>query len=277
MRCESLPVMSGEAWLGQLFVLRDVTEERAVATMRGDLIRTMVHDLRNPLTAINGALELLSSMVDANWETHSVKLIEAASLSSHQMLTLVSSILDLDRLASGHTPVFMQSFNLREVVAWECAMQKPLALAKGIQLTYQLPDNLPPAWGDRETIRRVLQNLLGNALKFTPDNGRVHLDASQTEREGEPALQVTVQDSGPGIDPKLGERLFEQFAAGRHPEAGSGLGLAYCKMALDAHDQQIWAGNAPKDGAPKDGAPKDGAIFTFTLAVAPDFPEVSQG
>lgn len=257
---ENLPVMVGQTRLGHLFVLQDVTEERAVAQLRNDLLRTMVHDLRNPLTVISGVLELIIEEAVSRDDGYNLKLLENANQSSQHMLNLVSTILDINRLESDRMPLALQPFSLSQVVAAQCAVQMPLARAKGITLINDLPDTLPLAWGDPEVVGRVLQNLIGNALKFSPENGRVQIDVSQIERADRSRFQVSVRDTGAGIPPELEGTLFEQFTTGSHPASGSGLGLAYCRMAIEAHEQQIHGGNAP-DG---------GAVFTFTLALAPD-------
>lgn len=266
VRWENLPVMAGPAQLGRLFVLQDVTDERAVAQLRNDLIRTMVHDLRNPLTVISGVLELIMEEAVSKEDAYNLTLLENADQSSQHMLSLVSTILDINRLESARMPLKLEPFSLNQVVKAQCAVQMPLARAKGIALINNLPETLPPAWGDQQVIGRVLQNLVGNALKFTPENGRVQIDVTQAEQEGRSILQITVQDTGPGIPPTLEERLFEQFTTGQHPAAGSGLGLAYCQMALQAHGEQIGGGNAPAGGA----------VFTFTLALAPDLSEIDE-
>lgn len=260
VRWENLPVMVGQTWLGHLFVLQDVTKERAVAQLRNDLLRTMVHDLRNPLTVISGVLELIIEEAVSRDDGYNLKLLENANQSSQHMLNLVSTILDINRLESDRMPLALQSFNLSQVVAAQCAAQMPLARAKGITLINDLPDTLPLAWGDPEVVGRVLQNLIGNALKFSPENGRVQIDVSQIEQSDRSRFQVSIRDTGAGIPPELEGTLFEQFRTGNHPASGSGLGLAYCRMAIEAHEQQISGGNAP-DG---------GAVFTFTLALAPD-------
>lgn len=260
VRWENLPVMVGQTWLGHLFVLQDVTKERAVAQLRNDLLRTMVHDLRNPLTVISGVLELIIEEAVSRDDGYNLKLLENANQSSQHMLNLVSTILDINRLESDRMPLALQSFNLSQVVAAQCAAQMPLARAKGITLINDLPDTLPLAWGDPEVVGRVLQNLIGNALKFSPENGRVQIDVSQIEQSDRSRFQVSIRDTGAGIPSELEGTLFEQFRTGNHPASGSGLGLAYCRMAIEAHEQQISGGNAP-DG---------GAVFTFTLALAPD-------
>ena len=253
---ENLPVMVDSSRLGCLFVLRDITKEQSAAQMRTTMMRTMVHDLRNPLAVISGALELMQDAIELPVGSEVEKMLEIASISSQKMLALVSSILDISRLESGRMPLSMKSFDLQKLITDHCAMQMPLARPKGIDLTYSLPDNLPMAWGDPAIIRRVLQNLVDNGLKFTPQNGRVHIEATSLNHNGRPVIQVTVQDTGPGIPPEMEDRLFEQFAVGQHAKAGSGLGLAYCQLALEAHGQAIYGGNSAEGGA----------VFTITLS-----------
>ena len=260
VRWETLPVLVGQTWLGHLLVLQDVTEERAVAQLRTNLIRTMVHDLRNPLAVIIGTLELFLEEANDRPDMYNSTLLQNATKSSRRMLKLITSILDISRLENNRMPLSMQSFNLTQLVAALCAMQMTLAHKKKIAVVNNLPETLPLVWGDQEVIGRVLQNLLDNALKFTPQNGRIQINAAPIIQNDQPVLQVTIEDTGPGIPSELEERLFEQFATGSHQAAGSGLGLAYCRMALEAHGQQIQAENDPAGGA----------LFTFTLAIAPD-------
>ena len=100
-----------------------------------------------------------------------------------------------------------------------------------------------PVWADAELIERVLKNLVDNSIKFTPSGGviRVTAVATTNDQTNEPGLLVSVTDNGPGIPSAAQPQIFEQFVTGNHVESGSGLGLAFCKMALAAHDQTIWS------------------------------------
>lgn len=257
IRWQDLPVKSSETLLGRLFVLHDVTKARSLETLRTDMTRAMVHDLRNPLMGISSSIELVREMND-NFPPLTIKMLSTAEQSSQQMLRLVNAILDISELESGQMPFAPQSFSLTDLISDECVMQTPLAIKKAIQLTHSLPSDLPSVWGDPELIQRTLQNLIDNALKFTPRGGEVEVTAVQTVRSGKPALRVEIQDNGPGIPLEIEEQLFTKFTTGSQAEAGNGLGLAYCKSALAMHGQQIWVTNRPAGGT----------VFTFTLAVA---------
>jgi len=120
-----------------------------------------------------------------------------------------------------------------------------------------VPIDLPLVCADEDLMRRVLQNLVGNAVKFTPPGGRVTLTAELTTLiAAEPIVLISVQDTGPGIPPEIQAQLFQKFVTGSQKGRGSGLGLAFCKLVIEAHQQQIWV----------DSLPGQGAVFTFTLA-----------
>jgi signal transduction histidine kinase len=112
---------------------------------------------------------------------------------------------------------------------------------------------------DAALIQRVLQNLIGNALKFTPESGRVHVTARVlAESAKPPVMLMAIRDNGPGIPLEIQSQLFQKFVTGGQQEHGSGLGLAFCKLALEAHGQRIWV----------ESTAGEGTTFAFTLGVA---------
>ncbi|MBN1872889.1 MAG: GAF domain-containing protein [Anaerolineae bacterium] len=255
----NLPVMGeGDIPLGRLVVLRDITESRTVEKMREDLTHTMVHDLRNPLTGIGGSLQLLST-VASNLPAAYRELLEVARSSTDRMLGLVNAILDISRLESGRMPLNPTVFDLHDVVNEVLMLQYPLAEQRGIMPVDALPEVLPLVWGDIGLISRVLQNLIGNALKFTPAGGKIEVKAwlPDPAQDGQ-RLYVAVSDTGVGIPPELQERLFQKFVTGQEEGRGSGLGLAFCKMVLEAHGERIWVSSILGEGT----------TFTFTLPPA---------
>jgi NtrC-family two-component system sensor histidine kinase KinB len=251
----SLPVVDEHQPLGRLLVLRDITEERGVQKMREDLTHTMVHDLRNPLTNIRMALELLNQPAGSAGPTEiqQKEVVSIALNSTQRMLSLVNAILDVNRLESGQMPLVREPLSLHAAVTEVFRAQIPQVMEKNLQLENAVPASLPTPLVDGGLIRRVLQNLVGNAIKFTPDDGRIRVSAA-TEPGGSRVL-VTVMDSGPGLPAEIRSSLFQKFVTGRHRERGSGLGLAYCKLAIEAHGGRIWVG----------GEPGWGAVFHFTL------------
>jgi PAS domain S-box-containing protein len=254
----NLPVTSGALPLGRLVVLRDVTEERDVQKLRDNLTHTMVHDLRNPLTNIRMALELLNQAGMTNGggagsDAQQREVLQIALNSTQRMLGLVNAILDVNRLESGQMPLVREPVPLRDATTEVFLMQMPQAVEKHLRLENQVPDNLPMPNADAGLIRRVVQNLVGNAIKFTPEGGLVRV-SGRLEADGAHVL-VTVADTGPGLPPEIRANLFQKFVTGRHRERGSGLGLAYCRLAIETHGGKIWAVSEPGWGA----------VFSFTL------------
>jgi signal transduction histidine kinase len=136
-------------------------------------------------------------------------------------------------------------------------VQQVLAQDKDITLVNHVPPDLPLVRADEGLIGRVLQNLVGNAVKFTPPHGRVTLSAELTTMiSPQPIVLISVHDTGPGIPPEIQSQLFHKFVTGPQKGRGSGLGLAFCKLAVEAHGQQIWV----------DSLPGQGTVFTFTIA-----------
>ena len=271
----NLPVKTNGGPLGRLLVLRDVTEARALEKTREDLTRTMVHDLRNPLTAIFGALQFLN-LTDGNLSEDQISMLEVARSSTQGMLELVNNILDVSQLEGGRLRLVRKPVALADLISEALRAQSPLAADKGLHLDSDVPSELAPVWADAKLIGRVLQNLIDNAIKFTPNGGSVRIavgvageDCLRPE-DGQlvktTCLRVSVSDSGPGIPPELQGRLFQKFVTGRQAGRGSGLGLAFCKLVVEAHGGQIWV----DPDAPLGSDPGQGATFHFTLPIAPE-------
>ncbi len=254
----SLPVMAGASPVGRLLVLRDVTEERLLEKMREDLTHTMVHDLRNPLTVILSALETLGDDIGGTLEEEQRQMLTIASNSAEQMLNLVKAILDVNQLESGRMPLERGRLALEALVAETLELEALLVGDKKQRLVNRVSVGLPDIFADPKLIGRVLQNLVGNAIKFTPANGVITVTAGVAPFAPQ-MIEVAVGDTGPGIPPELRSKLFQKFVSGKHQRGnGSGLGLAFCRLAVEAHGGRIWA----------ESEPGRGATFRFTLPLA---------
>jgi signal transduction histidine kinase len=224
---------------------------REAERMRDDLTHSMVHDLKNPLTTISAVVEGLDMGLapEAARERH---MLEVAQRGIKKMAILLDAILDVSQLESGQMPLARDRVRLTTLFEDLVRLQTPLAEAKGITLETESPE-APTAWADPSLTGRVLQNLVGNALKFTPRGGRILVRAFAAGDQ----VRVVVSDSGPGIPPEVRDRLFQKFAAAG-PGQGSGLGLAFCRLAVEAQGGRIWVETDPEHGA----------TFTFTLPTA---------
>ncbi|MCB9421585.1 MAG: PAS domain-containing sensor histidine kinase [Ardenticatenaceae bacterium] len=246
---------------GNLLILRDITERKQRENLRDDLTRTMVHDLRDPISNSLFALEMLKTTLAENLVSETQQLLDLTFASTAKTLQLVDKILEIGRLESGELPLALTAFPLHEMVEHVLTAQMPRAVNKHLQLINEVSDSLPLVWADAELIERVLKNLVDNSIKFTPVGGVIRVTAVTTtnEQTNETGLLVSVIDNGPGIPTAVQPQIFEQFVTGNQIESGSGLGLAFCKMALAAHGQTI--GLNSQQG--------QGTTFTFSLAVSP--------
>ncbi len=244
----NLPVLLDGQPMGRLIVLRDTTQQHALEQMRDDLTHTMVHDLRGPLTAISISLDALQMMEQAPNITPERRrqTIERAGSSTQKLLALVESILELSRLENGRLELSYQQVSLAEVLTGVVDGQIPLAREKEIDLICHCPEPAPVLVMDRSLIERVVQNLIHNALKFTPNGGQVCVAGQYDETRA--AASVTVTDSGPGVPVEMQTHLFEKFSRGMQRERGSGLGLYFCRMAVEAHHGRIWLANSSDAG-----------------------------
>jgi signal transduction histidine kinase len=224
--------------------------------LREELADMIVHDLRNPLGVISSTLELLKYVPVTEDEAEYVATALATmERSVRRMVRLVDTLLDIARLEEGQMTLHLLPLDLAGAVAEAMVDERPLAEKKGVELSSRLPADLPAILADRDVIQRVLANLLDNAIKFTPRGERVWVAARPEAGE----VWVEVVDTGPGIPLEERARIFEKFTQVQRREGarrGSGLGLAFCHMAIQAHGGRIWV---------EDGPGGNGSRFVFTL------------
>lgn len=248
---------------GWLIVWRDHTEERQLEQMRQELSSMVVHDLRNPITSITSSLSMLYDLI-AEGETDQAVLHEVVAIaqsSAGYMFNLVQSILDVARLEQNSVVLDCESHDLMDAVNYAIQSVFSQALGADIELTAHMSGDLPPVWIDAEKIQRVLVNLLDNAVRHTPAHGLVCVRAYYDRATS--VVVVCVADSGPGIPPEARALVFDKFTQldrqALRGHKGSGLGLTFCKLTVEAHGGRIWV----------DEADTGGAAFCFTLPLAP--------
>lgn len=238
--------------LGALLMFRDITEEKALQRMRDDLLNMLVHDMRSPLSATQYSLHLLK---DPAMQDVSEKIIDIAINGAERLTKLVDTILQIGRLEAGRFELNEQAVILADHV--NDATRHLLVSMEALNFEMDIPYNLPFLWVDPNVTTRIFENLLANALKFVPkQDGYVRISATQ---EGN-WIKTEIFNNGPHIPPETQKQLFEKFAAGQYKGRGFGLGLAFCRLAVEAHGGNIWAQNQP-DG---------GVSFYFTLPIWED-------
>jgi two-component system, NtrC family, sensor histidine kinase KinB len=257
VRQVKLPVQSKEGiLLGELVVFHDISEERELEQLREDYTHMLVHDLRSPLTGILNGLAMVRRGLVGTINDAQAQSLDIAYNSGQAMLRMVNTLLDISKMEAGQMTLDRQPCSLYEVVDSALERVVPLAASSNINLENGLPSGLPLVEIDREKIIRVLQNLLDNALKFTPDRGTVRVagDVNQPAHPGQVVLSVT--DTGPGIPEQYRQRIFEKFGQIKDRKVkGTGLGLTFCKLTVEAHTGEIWVES--EEGK--------GSTFLFTL------------
>lgn len=226
---------------GWLLVFRDVSEEIELTQLREDMMHMLVHDLRSPLTLLKGSLALMRSAIREKNLDKVQFLQEIAARGSERMLHLVDELLDISRLESDKLPIHPEPVRPEVLFREIAARMDPLVKQASVTLDVQTTQGLPDLYVDVELVERVLHNLVDNAIKFTPDGGIIQIWARPDPRNDR-ALLLGVTDTGPGIPPEEHPRLFEKFQqtsiTGRRK--GTGLGLPFCKLAVEAHGGEIW-------------------------------------
>jgi signal transduction histidine kinase len=226
---------------GWVFVVRDITEDFQINQTRELLTETLVHDLRSPIGAIKTTLEILEeSLLESRQDPVVAQSLDIANRSTNRVLSLIESLLDISHLESGSIELATQPIDLNTLLAETVEEMIPQANEDQVILNYKLQSGSPHVLADPPLIRRVLINLIDNSLKFTPEGGLVTVF---TETNGNDKLRICISDTGPGIPPEYHQEVFARFSqvpGTRGRRRGSGLGLTFCRLAIEAHNEKIW-------------------------------------
>ena len=225
--------------------------------MKIDFISHVSHKLRTPLTAIQEASSMLLDGVFTRAPEREHELFSIIKEECKRLIDEVNRILDLSRMEAGMMDYHFETFDIIPTIRKTVLKLTPLAQKKGIDLEMNLRDELPLVRMDRERITQVVEELLGNALKFTAEGGKITISVLKSKKG---MLEVSVSDTGCGIPEEELERVFDKFKrieGGRATERGTGLGLSLAKHIITVHGGQIWAGSEPGKGS----------AFSFTLPV----------
>jgi len=231
--------------ISTIVLFSDVTDIRQVEQVRENLIHMIVHDLRSPISSVHMALLALAGE-ETEMDKVQQEILSVANRSTQRLIRMIETLLDVARLDAGHMPVEKQVARVEEIVEEAIEQVAPQAEAKGLHVGLKIGPDLM-AWADPELLQRVIINLVGNAIKFTPRGGSIVVRA---EYEASKALLLSVQDDGPGILLEDQARIFDRFTqTGQRRQWGSGLGLTFCKLAVEAHGGRIWVESTPGKGS----------------------------
>ena len=244
---------------GLVAVFVDVTEIRRLESMRKDFVANVSHELRTPITAVRSAAETARRTIEKDPEA-ALRFVDMIERNACRLQELVEDLLELSRIESKQVRPQAEAIDLPPVVEQVLALFREAAERKRLRLGAEVPARLQAARGDRRAIEQVLTNLIENAVKYCPGGAAVTVRI--VERPGEETLRVSVEDTGPGIEPKHLPRLFERFYRadkGRSRDmGGTGLGLSIVKHLVEAMQGKVGV----------DSTPGKGTAFWFTLPVA---------
>jgi PAS domain S-box-containing protein len=237
------------------WILRDISERKNLDNLRNDLISMIYHDLRSPLANIVSSLDVIEAMLPPDADPSQRSLLKIAIRSTERIQRLTNSLLDLRRLEAGQPVTNQQLVSPASLAGDAMETVAPVLSNKNQTISLLIPEDIPQVWVDADMIRRVLTNLLENAVKYTPAGSEIFLGAQVVDGQ----VLMWVQDTGPGIPPSEQDRIFDKFTRlhGRSGPRGFGLGLAFCRLAVEAHGGRIWV----------ESGLEAGACFKFTLPV----------
>jgi PAS domain S-box-containing protein len=260
--------------IGFVGTIEDISASRAIEQMKNEFISIVSHELRTPLASIRGSLGLLASGILKNKPETAQQMLDIATSDTERLVRLVNDILDLERLEANQMNLNREWCNAADLMQRSLKTLQPIADKQNITLSLTPLD--VQIWVDGDRIIQTLVNLLGNAIKFSPDDSTVTLSASLQELtftnqsasepcRPTPHVLFTVQDQGRGIPTDQLEKIFERFqqvdASDSRQKGGTGLGLAICRSIIQQHGGRIWV----------ESVLDQGSTFYFSLPISPSF------
>jgi signal transduction histidine kinase len=226
----------------------------AASQHKSEFLANMSHELRTPLNAIIGFSEVLNERMFGDLNEKQDEYLKDIYASGQHLLSLINDILDLSKIEAGRMELELADFSLPAAIDNALTLVRERASRHGITLGQSIDDRVGVIRGDERKVKQVLLNLLSNALKFTPEGGRIDVRAAVNDGMAE----ISVTDTGVGIAPEDQEAIFEEFrqvgTADKKVE-GTGLGLALSRKFIELHGGRIWVKSQPGKGS----------TFSFTL------------
>lgn len=226
--------------IGQLIVLHDISDQKQLEVDRDAFTQMLIHDLRSPLSAIIGGLQMIElGIIEKDSPDMLLESDRIALSSARKMLKLISSLLDVQKLEAGQIDLKLEIVNFAALINETADALNLLANQYNVTLEFDVDDDLPTIRGDPEHLRRVLTNLIDNGVKFVRADGLVRVTAMRDNT----SIRISIADNGPGIPEQYRQSIFERYRqvpgiTGRR--LGTGLGLTYSKIVVELHSGKIW-------------------------------------
>jgi len=271
---------------GLVAVLRDVSEEAKIAQLKEDLIGMLTHDLGNPIFAIQKAMQIFMSGVLGPLSAAQEEIAGLTMATAQQLSGMVMDYLDIYRHENGKFRLRKELLDMRDIISESIKQSKLFCEDQGVTIRYVPPPDALNFMGDRMRLFRICLNLLGNAIKCSPHGGEIHVQTrlvtnndgilcegyysnhNQTNRPepGQEFVLTEISDSGPGVPREFQNAIFNKFFSLKHKDSktqsGIGLGLAFCKLAVESHNGLIWV-KSPIHADPQSKRP--GSRFYIAL------------
>ena len=251
--------------LGTVYVFDDITREKEIDQMKSDFVSLVSHELRTPMTSIIGFVSLILDGKTGPINDKQRRSLVRVQHQAERLAALINDLLDISRIEAGRIQMKREEVAVSEIAKQAIEEISPQADAKSVELRLFAPESLPRIIGDRERIGQVFTNLIGNAIKFTPEDGKiaVRISADSTlQDKSERVLHIEVIDTGEGIPIEERDRVFNRFHQlgniNTRQEGGTGLGLSIVKSIVESHGGAVWV---------DDGYEGRGSNFQFTLPI----------
>lgn len=231
--------------IGSAITMQDISYLKELDRMKNDFVHTVSHDLRSPLTALLGYTELIDRIGSLNDQQR--EFLQRIQASVQHITNLVNDLLDLERIEAGFD-TRREQVHIGSVLKYTLDTFEAQARAKKISLTMSLGTDILPLRANPIRIRQLLDNLVGNAIKYTPADGKVEINVAARDKQ----IIIQVLDNGPGIPQNEQSRIFDKFyRASNVPDGvqGSGLGLAIVKSIVESHHGRIWVESSQGKGS----------------------------
>ncbi len=254
-----LAIFAEQALLAIMHARQAELARREATRVKANFFSMITHELRSPLNAINGYLDLILAGIAGELNEQQREFVQRARAGSEHLFSLIENLLLLSRADAGQLRLNRDMISLPAIVANAIEELELVARDSGVIIRVEIASDFPPIYADAVRVQQVLRNLLSNALRFTPPGGSVTISASTQTAEDQQQVEVLVQDTGYGLAPEHQQRIFERFyqipLAGAGRSSGQGLGLAIVKIIVELHGGRVTV----------ESNPGEGSVFKFTL------------
>ena len=253
------PVLLKNDFLGTVSIFQDITHLVELDRLKSEFVATVSHELRTPMTSIKGYVEVLLMGAAGSLSEQQTHFLQVVRANTERLAILVNDLLDVSRIEAGKVTLSMQPIEPLSIIhaTMDMITRRSQDEGKPMSFHFEADPTMPPAYGDRDRVQQVLDNLVQNAYQYTPENGNIWVTAQVNGAE----VQFNVQDDGIGIPHEDQPRVFERFFRGEHPlvlgTSGTGLGLSIVSHLVEMHGGRIWFTSPGAQGL--------GSVFSFTI------------